>query len=387
MSHGEQQGWSADPFRLHEQRYFSAGQPTKLVRDGGVESYDEPPSPRTEPARTSYDAGASVGIGMAAGRDGGLDDATNAVVAGRISAEPAPSGEPGRTAHPRRRPRFGVLYTATVLALIAVAAVAVLLVRGGASRSGPVSISDVAYVTHSAQHTAAQRTVDVSLAGTVPADGQSISVSGTGGINFLTGSSELTLLMTVGGHRVVEKDIRVPGAAYVTLTVDGKNLARQIGGRDWIRVPVRSSSTATASGSSPQAALKLLEQHGIAARELGTRAIGGIRCTGYSVTPGRQAMLSAVRQASGGKVPPGVAAALRAITPPTFTIWLDGRGLLRQMTTSLQVGAVPGAGSSAAASVVENFSGYGTPVQIVAPAAADVLNFQTFLQHRSTGSA
>ena len=37
------QGWAEDPFRLHEQRYFSAGRPTKLVRDDGVESYDEPP--------------------------------------------------------------------------------------------------------------------------------------------------------------------------------------------------------------------------------------------------------------------------------------------------------------------------------------------------------
>ncbi len=36
-------GWQSDPFNLHEQRYFSQGQPTKLVRDGGVESYDAPP--------------------------------------------------------------------------------------------------------------------------------------------------------------------------------------------------------------------------------------------------------------------------------------------------------------------------------------------------------
>ena len=39
------QGWQPDPFGLHEARYFSAaGQPTKLVRDRGTESYDEPPS-------------------------------------------------------------------------------------------------------------------------------------------------------------------------------------------------------------------------------------------------------------------------------------------------------------------------------------------------------
>jgi hypothetical protein len=40
----EAQGWYRDPYLIHEDRYFSAGQPTKLVRDGGVEDYDPPPA-------------------------------------------------------------------------------------------------------------------------------------------------------------------------------------------------------------------------------------------------------------------------------------------------------------------------------------------------------
>jgi hypothetical protein len=36
-------GWYRDPYGVHEDRYFSQGFPTKLVRDGGVESYDPPP--------------------------------------------------------------------------------------------------------------------------------------------------------------------------------------------------------------------------------------------------------------------------------------------------------------------------------------------------------
>lgn len=43
-------GWQSDPFGLHEQRYFSQGKPTKLVRDGGVESYDPPPETAPAPA-------------------------------------------------------------------------------------------------------------------------------------------------------------------------------------------------------------------------------------------------------------------------------------------------------------------------------------------------
>ncbi len=37
------QGWYRDPYGVHEDRYFSDGQPTKLVRDGRTESYDPPP--------------------------------------------------------------------------------------------------------------------------------------------------------------------------------------------------------------------------------------------------------------------------------------------------------------------------------------------------------
>jgi hypothetical protein len=43
------QGWHADPFAVHERRYFSAGRPTKLVRDGHVEAYDEPPTQEASP--------------------------------------------------------------------------------------------------------------------------------------------------------------------------------------------------------------------------------------------------------------------------------------------------------------------------------------------------
>jgi hypothetical protein len=38
------QGWYCDPYGIHEDRWMSGGQPTKLVRDQGRESFDEPPS-------------------------------------------------------------------------------------------------------------------------------------------------------------------------------------------------------------------------------------------------------------------------------------------------------------------------------------------------------
>jgi hypothetical protein len=37
-----QQGWNPDPFRRFEQRWFSQGTPTALVRNGRVEHQDDP---------------------------------------------------------------------------------------------------------------------------------------------------------------------------------------------------------------------------------------------------------------------------------------------------------------------------------------------------------
>jgi hypothetical protein len=54
--HEEVEGWFTDPFGRHEARWLSFGEPTKLVRDGGVESYDEPPDeePSTTPERIEH---------------------------------------------------------------------------------------------------------------------------------------------------------------------------------------------------------------------------------------------------------------------------------------------------------------------------------------------
>jgi len=45
------QGWYLDPYGIHNDRWYSCGQPTSLVRDSGIESRDAPPSwqPEEEP--------------------------------------------------------------------------------------------------------------------------------------------------------------------------------------------------------------------------------------------------------------------------------------------------------------------------------------------------
>jgi hypothetical protein len=47
-------GFHPDPYRIHEERYISAsGLPTKLVRDGGIETYDPLPDEAAQTASVS----------------------------------------------------------------------------------------------------------------------------------------------------------------------------------------------------------------------------------------------------------------------------------------------------------------------------------------------
>jgi hypothetical protein len=62
------QGWYRDPYGNHDDRWFSDGQPTNLVRDQGVESHDElpghwrPPDPRGRPPGDRRQLGQTHGI-------------------------------------------------------------------------------------------------------------------------------------------------------------------------------------------------------------------------------------------------------------------------------------------------------------------------------------
>ena len=63
MSKQRFEGWFTDPYGVHEARWLSDGRPTKLVRDGKVESHDEPPpgAPSVVPERIEADPSATNG--------------------------------------------------------------------------------------------------------------------------------------------------------------------------------------------------------------------------------------------------------------------------------------------------------------------------------------
>lgn len=345
------QGWHSDPFGIHEARYFSAdGQPTKLVRDRGTESYDEPPS--------------------------GADEVVAAMA--RMSAVPEPPSAYGpRDAYPygpasERGPRrrasgvVGFAASAIILAAVAVAAVLVALTIMHPSKSGGTpGAAGAAFVTQAATRTLQQRTADVELSASTASGGTDTAMHGTGA--FYLGGKAGTLNMTMRSQVGVMalREMWLNGHAYLAISIDGRSLLPK--GKAWIAEQVSSqeSGTTDLTGGNLTAALVSLENQGIAVRALGTKVIGGVSCTGYAVTP------------------PGAQG--------TSTVWIDPQYLVREISVSstIDIDLSGGASASTAPTGTANagsvdltmdFSYSAAPLHVTAPLAASTVSFDVYLQ-------
>ena len=87
----EVDGWHPDPFGIHEERLFAQGQPTSLVRDGGIGSFASPPGGDDPVAPSETDAaGGATEVPFDAGARTGK---ASPRAASTPRVRPAPNGE------------------------------------------------------------------------------------------------------------------------------------------------------------------------------------------------------------------------------------------------------------------------------------------------------
>jgi hypothetical protein len=363
MDPAQPQGWYADPFGRHEFRYFSAGAPTRLVRDGAVESYDELPARLwllPEVATTSSASRAE--------RNG-------------VRADPE---RPVR----RRKPSLAYISIALLSAIAAAAAVVIWGGSGPNSKAGSGSprVSLAAVVARSAHRTLARQTADITVQGMVDTGTSEVGLRGNGQEDFATNTWAMTMSWTVAGTTVVENEIAASKDQYFQLTIDGSSIGQHLGGRQWFESPAAVSAAQVAPQHSPAWSLQLLERQGARVVPMGAQNIGGVECDEYTVTPTKQAMLAASRHewAELGLSGPELVAGQQLVensTTPTFTIWLSPRQQLAcQLGVYLPLGMESASGSASAPSVgtlhlLMTFSHYGVPVSLTPPPLSDTVSF------------
>jgi len=257
------------------------------------------------------------------------------------------------------------------------------VLMGKAEFAGPrtPALSAVAFVTQSARRTLTAGTADVIVSGTLRAGSQVLPVRGAGETDFGANSMAIRMSVRASGRSITVDEVQINGYLYMTFTIDGRSISALTGGRHWIQTPVQQSGTANLGGTDPSASLTLLEQGGNTVRTLGTKIIGGVKCTGYSVTPSRQTMIAAARQVIAvDKLPAGFVnlelQIVGTIPVPTYTAWFDANELMREMRVSTPSGGVA---DSVTGDLVMDFTNYGAPVRITPPAPSDTMQFSAYL--------
>jgi hypothetical protein len=305
-----------------------------------------------------------------------------------------------------RRPR-GLVYATAALAAVAVV-VAIIAITGGFSphpqagtfgalaQSGPsagastapLDTAAAAVVTASARGTLAQKTADVNLSGTATGAGPALALQGTGQVDFGSYAITASLGATSQGGTVAENEIATSKNTYLQLAIGGRNLVVQSTGRHWMNIPMAQGTdlSENITAYSLPWSLELLAQQPASATSIGAKNIGGVRCTGYEVTPSKQALATVVQHewtylGLSAKAQGEAMQALNKETVAPITAWFDPhRQLACEMTVEMQLTSSATSAwseqpTATVAQVTVDFTHYGVPVRITPPAASDSILF------------
>jgi hypothetical protein len=321
------QGWQADPLGLHDARYFSAGYPTKLVRDGAAERYDEPPPESWLTAAVAAPVPAPAPVPPEVSPE---------------LAEPAAIAAEPVTAPPRKRPWAAFAGAAVIVFGTIGGLIAMTHEVSAASQSG--TQAPAAFVAESALQSMARETVEISLSGTVQVSGHTVSLRGTGAVDFTTNAMAVDAGYRFSGYPFAIHMTMTGGYTYLAVTYDGQYLA--VSERERAQKALTESEPVSLTNLDLPSAVSGLGELSDAVTALGVKIIDGQSCTGYGVNP-----------ATG-----------RAASPLfTTTVWVNSDQLLCQLSEVIPQSA-PAGSYAPGGQLVIDFSHYGAPVRITAPA-------------------
>jgi hypothetical protein len=376
----EPQGWCEDPFQLHEARYFSAGRPTKLVRDGDVESYDQPPGEGVP------------GSGAAASWGHAVSGTLNRAEAKEADG-PNPFGD-DVPAYARRRPRVGVL---TAVAVVAIAGVVTAAVIAGRPRPATVPVTEA--MAYTATMNASSADVYAIYAITTGNHKSDTTVTESGPVSWSADQGETAMKMTTRGQQLMTVRQIIDGRkTYSKILLKGlpaSALAGLPGVAGWSETTWTGASSSDLSGilpsllfwgglfnpagmSSPASLLGLLRAQASSVQSLGGEVLDGVNTTHY------RALIPLSRLGAGTAAELQQAERVLGTSFIGVDYWIDSSDLLRQLRLVITALRQPSATTSSPGevtvplaypitfSVSLRLSHYGTPVHVVPPPSAQI---------------
>lgn len=254
---------------------------------------------------------------------------------------------------------------------VAIAAVCLVATLGGGQSIQATLLSAV-------NSSFSNKTADVTMTMRMTADGQSITMNGAGEIDFATNAMKLDANIGAAGESEAFDVVYVGGTVYEKISQIGELYP----GKNWLSITSsdlknlsgQESSQNLGESENPTSMLKLLKAQG-KVTSLGPSTIDGVSVQGYSfvVTPAQIRLGLAT-----GSIPSSLRSQIADFDskPISYTVYVDGKGLLRQESFTLRMSI---ASVSISAAYTMRFSNYGTADTVSAPPQNQVVSFQQFL--------
>jgi hypothetical protein len=275
----------------------------------------------------------------------------------------------------------------TGLKLLTVALAAAVVAGGCFLIFGRQKSADAA-VTDAVNSALASHSADLVISGTASAAGSSVTISGTGAVDFQQNSLQMSVNIAGGPQPITEQAVYLNQVIYLNL---GPDIGKILPGKSWLSLDFSqlsgsASSLGTGSplSSNPAAALQALRQEGNTATDLGSSTINGMIVEGYSVHMNPAAIKKELAQAN---LPAWMKQAAESASNAdvNYKVYVaSSSGNLVRMTDDL---TLTEAGANITEAFTMDFVHYGTPVTVSAPPAGDVASFQSFLQAAESQTA
>ncbi len=241
-----------------------------------------------------------------------------------------------------------------------------------------VSPSPVAVVRSAALKTVRQGTAIIKVKGTSVLKGISLTVSGTGAIDFTHHLATITTLTSKGTVSLSETEVISGATIDLSILENGVSIVETVSKKPWVQI---TESNGGASASSLLVQFQELSTPGVLVSALGKSSVDGQTATGYRVTvPASVTAALAAKRLLGLHL----TASQRATILKSFlhggaqrqNIWVNQAGLIVAETVSMSLGVT---GQGVQSSAIETFSHFGDPVSIHTPAPGLAVPYHTFL--------
>jgi hypothetical protein len=290
------------------------------------------------------------------------------------------------------------LATVAVMSLVAVGAGA-LAVGAGRPESAEAAVASAA------ANALNDKTADFTLSGSAGISSVTLPITGSGAVDFTQNALQMQIGLPVpgGSQSLTEKIIELNKVIYVNVSGVGQLLP----GKSWISIDASQLSGGNPATKQPELGLglgggalpnrpadvlKLLSQGGNQATDLGPSTVNGQSVEGYSVTLDRAALQKAIADT---KLPSSISSALPSLHLGSSLIGgashlgyqvfiAKATGQLARVTTKIGLSII---GQTISDDTTMDFTNLGSPVDITAPPASEIVPYQQFLQQAkgSTG--